>query len=419
MARAPPRYNVARDSREKEREGNKINSNHAPQPSRHLMRDEAGTVVQAKLEAACAAGPGVDVRDSEEGDQAGGHSTRAHTCTSTSIRRSGLGGEVRPDGGGDRVQNGLVGAQERRRHIRLCPDHRRAYVQTVGWTWVNPRVLDTQPVPVPVISIPCTGRVQNSYGFTRGSTATRRFGRVFNLHRPVAQEKPTTRLDRVYGSLGPSYVRLAHFIKAVVTNGGHTRTIFGPNANFFSISLLGFCWQNLPPGLEDNIQSFNKLRQPVYVALGVEGTYIVMYGDDTMVFELCGQYPLLQTVIMEKAPKKRGLMYCALNLFVTSKYYAVYSDGGLTWCLHSMWSADVKTVSLQFKELLVYVPPATPVYAALPFTPIYMTLPPSVVVQAAPANGSGHKMNWQEGVVLSLKATSIIMGMPIWPLFGN
>ncbi|KAJ7908407.1 hypothetical protein B0H13DRAFT_661336 [Mycena leptocephala] len=110
------------------------------------------------------------------------------------------------------------------------------------------------------------------------------------------------------GSLGPSYARLARFIKAVVTNGGHTRTVFGPNASFFSASSSGFCWQNLPPGLEDNIQSCNKLRRPVYVALGVEGTYIVMYSDGTMVFDLCGQYPLLQTIIMEKAPRKRGLM---------------------------------------------------------------------------------------------------------------
>ncbi|KAJ7202191.1 hypothetical protein C8J57DRAFT_1486104 [Mycena rebaudengoi] len=203
------------------------------------------------------------------------------------------------------------------------------------------------------------------------------------------------------GSLGPSYAWLARFIKAVVTNGGYTRTVFGPNASFFSTSSSGFCWQNLPPGLEDYIQSCNKLRRPVYVALGLEGTYI----------------------------------YCALNPFVAGEYYAVYGDGGSTWCLHPTWIEDVKTMSLRIKELLgdtptappppmyapppVYASPATPVYAAPPVTPIYMTPPPPVVVQAAPANGSGRKMNWQEGVVLGLKATSIIMGMPIWPLFGN
>ncbi|KAJ7838186.1 hypothetical protein B0H14DRAFT_2588737 [Mycena olivaceomarginata] len=37
-----------------------------------------------------------------------------------------------------------------------------------GWTRVNPRVLNTQPVPVPGISVPGAGRVQNPYGSTRG-----------------------------------------------------------------------------------------------------------------------------------------------------------------------------------------------------------------------------------------------------------
>ncbi|KAJ7826270.1 hypothetical protein B0H14DRAFT_2817441 [Mycena olivaceomarginata] len=217
-----------------------------------------------------------------------------------------------------------------------------------------------------------------------------------------------TKRGEKYGSLGSSYARLARFTKAVVTNGGHTRTVFGPNASFFSISSSGFCWQNLPPGLEDNIQSCNKLRRPVYVALGVEGTYIVMYSDGTMVFDLCGQYPLLQTIILEKAPKKRGLMYCALNPFVGGEYYVVYGDGGSTWCLHPTWSADVKTVSLRIKELLGD-PPTTPTAPPPPMYAPPLYAPPATPVYAAPP----------EGVVLGLKATSIIMGMPIWPLFGN
>ncbi|KAJ7705241.1 hypothetical protein B0H14DRAFT_3173012 [Mycena olivaceomarginata] len=186
---------------------------------------------------------------------------------------------------------------------------------------------------------------------------------------------------------GPSYARLARFTKAVVTNGGHTRTVFGPNASFFSISSSGFCWQNLPPGLEDNIQSCNKLRRP--------RRHNVSPPPDNN---------------LEKAPKKRGLMYCALNPFVGGEYYVVYGDGGSTWCLHPTWSADVKTVSLRIKELLGD-PPTTPtappssyvrtstirapshpsIRRASRHPHIYAPPPP----MAAPANGSGHKMNWQ------------------------
>lgn len=112
----------------------------------------------------------------------------------------------------------------------------------------------------------------------------------------------------IEGCLGPSYPRLARFIKAAAANGSHTtRTVFGPNASFFSTSPSGFCWQNLPPGLEDNMQSCIRLRRPICIALGVEGTYVVVYSDGTTAFDLCGQYPLLQTIIMETAPSKRGL----------------------------------------------------------------------------------------------------------------
>ncbi|KAJ7362788.1 hypothetical protein DFH08DRAFT_326666 [Mycena albidolilacea] len=170
------------------------------------------------------------------------------------------------------------------------------------------------------------------------------------------------------GCLGPSYPRLARFITAAAANGSHTtRTVFGPNASFFSTSPSGFCWQNLPPGLEDNMQSCIRLRRPTCVALGVEGTYVVVYSDGTTAFDLCGQYPLLQTIIMETAPSKRGLAYVALNPFVAGEYYAVYGDGTATWCLLPAWGQDVTTVSLQIKNLLVAPAPGTvtppPMYA--------------------------------------------------------
>ncbi|KAJ7826271.1 hypothetical protein B0H14DRAFT_2595893 [Mycena olivaceomarginata] len=107
--------------------------------------------------------------------------------------------------------------------------------------------------------------------------------------------------------LGASYTRLTHFMKDVATNGDHTAgTVFGPNSSFFSMSPSGFCWQNLPPELEDNIQNRIKARPPTCVALGVEGTYFVVYSDGTTSFDLRGQYPRLDTLIMEEAPGRRG-----------------------------------------------------------------------------------------------------------------
>ncbi|KAJ6559839.1 hypothetical protein B0H19DRAFT_1069568 [Mycena capillaripes] len=48
--------------------------------------------------------------------------------------------------------------------------------------------------------------------------------------------------------LSPPYARLARFIKKTAAKGTHTsRTVFGPNFSFFSMSASGYCWQSLPP----------------------------------------------------------------------------------------------------------------------------------------------------------------------------
>ncbi|KAJ6529847.1 hypothetical protein B0H19DRAFT_1193388 [Mycena capillaripes] len=168
------------------------------------------------------------------------------------------------------------------------------------------------------------------------------------------------------GSLGPAYGRLARFIKNVATKGGHTtRTVFGPNASFFSTSAAGYCWQNLPPGLEEDMQTGMKIRRPTCVALGVQGSYVVLYNDGTVTFDLRGQYPLVEGMIrnVQEAARRRGVMYVALNPFVGGEFYAVYGDGSASWNFPTAWSADVTAISREIKPVQ---PPPAPVTAASP-----------------------------------------------------
>ncbi|KAF7339186.1 hypothetical protein MVEN_01995900 [Mycena venus] len=163
------------------------------------------------------------------------------------------------------------------------------------------------------------------------------------------------------GFLGPSYVRLARFIKNVATKGAHTtHTVFGARASFFSMSPSGYCWQNLPPELEDDIHSCMKLRRPVNVALGVQGSYVVMYNDGTVTFDFRGQYPLVEKMIRntQEAARRRGVMYIALNPFIAGEYYAVYGDGSASWNFPTAWSADVTAVSRQIKPIHIPAAPA-------------------------------------------------------------
>ncbi|KAJ7218490.1 hypothetical protein GGX14DRAFT_595053 [Mycena pura] len=161
---------------------------------------------------------------------------------------------------------------------------------------------------------------------------------------------------------GPHYARLARFIKSTAAiPGAHTtRTVFGPSASFFSMSERGYCWQNLPQVLEDDMHACLRVRRPTSVALGAQGAYVVLYSDGTVTFDLRGLYPLVEGMIRntQEAARKRGIMYVALNPHMPGEYYAVFGDGSASWSFPTAWSRDVTTVSREIKP--VGLAPAPP-----------------------------------------------------------
>ncbi|KAJ7473693.1 hypothetical protein B0H11DRAFT_1340711 [Mycena galericulata] len=217
--------------------------------------------------------------------------------------------------------------------------------------------------------------------------------------------------------LGPNYGRLARFIKGVASKGGRTsRTTFGPSASYFSISPSGYSWQNIPLALEDDIQNCMKIRRPTCVALGVQGSYVVLYNDKFMTFDLRGQYPLVEAMLRntQEVIRRSGIVYVALNSFVAGEYYAVYGDGSALWNFPTAWAADVTAISREIRPVAragsAAAPGGTtptqsaksaPAWPADISPPAYV--PPTSTV-GAPSPNAGkalpphvHKVRWQEG----------------------
>ncbi|KAJ7609894.1 hypothetical protein FB45DRAFT_1038360 [Roridomyces roridus] len=148
--------------------------------------------------------------------------------------------------------------------------------------------------------------------------------------------------------LGPNYTRLARFIQIAATAGSHTTlTTFGPNHSFFSLTPTGYSWQNIPPCLEEDIQRCLQVRRPSAVALGVQRTFIVIYSDGGLKYELGGEYPLVELIFRNEEETKRrgGVAYVALNPFIAGEFYLVYGDGRTLWNFPPEWSEDVAAVS--------------------------------------------------------------------------
>ncbi|KAJ7234854.1 hypothetical protein C8J57DRAFT_1574563 [Mycena rebaudengoi] len=122
-----------------------------------------------------------------------------------------------------------------------------------------------------------------------------------------------------------------------------TRTTFGPNRSYFSISLSDCSWQNLPSGLEADIIMRSCTQYPTAVALGVDGSYVAVYNDGSPAYDLRGMYPLVKALFDEA--RGGGVKYVALNPFIPGEYYAVCRDGSTTWNLPMAWATDVRSAS--------------------------------------------------------------------------
>ncbi|KAJ7026690.1 hypothetical protein C8F04DRAFT_1074667 [Mycena alexandri] len=148
--------------------------------------------------------------------------------------------------------------------------------------------------------------------------------------------------------LGPRYAKLAEFMRNIAQGGEHTtRTVFGPNASYFTISPSGFSWQNLPAVLEHDIIGRMKKGFPTNVALGVHGAFVVLYGDGNVTFDVATHYPAVDAMIRNSTEnaRRKGIAFIALNPHAAGQYYVAYGDGSASWNLPNEWSPDVTTVS--------------------------------------------------------------------------
>jgi hypothetical protein len=153
-------------------------------------------------------------------------------------------------------------------------------------------------------------------------------------------------------------------MRKIAQSGEHTtRTVFGPNASYFTISPTGFSWQNLPPVLEQDVIGRMKKGLPTTVALGVHGSFVVLYSDGNVTFDVATHYPAVDAMIRNSTEnaRRKGIavrilsfvVFCAdqiaqfiaLSPHAAGQYYVAYGDASASWNIPNDWTADVVTVS--------------------------------------------------------------------------
>ncbi|KAJ6463386.1 hypothetical protein C8R45DRAFT_940347 [Mycena sanguinolenta] len=154
--------------------------------------------------------------------------------------------------------------------------------------------------------------------------------------------------------LGPRYTKLAEFMRDIAQKGEHcTRTVFGPGASYFSISPGGYSWQNLPPALENDIIGRIKTGTPTTVALGVHGSFVTLYSNGNVSFDVAQHYPAVDAIIRNsaEATRRKGIAFVALSPYAAGQYYVAYGDGSASWNIPNEWAVDVTTVSRSLRPV--------------------------------------------------------------------
>ncbi|KAF7373499.1 hypothetical protein MSAN_00559800 [Mycena sanguinolenta] len=154
--------------------------------------------------------------------------------------------------------------------------------------------------------------------------------------------------------LGPRYAKLAEFMRNIAQNGEHcTRTVFGPNASYFTISPSGYSWQHLPPALENDIIGRIKKGTPTTIALGVHGSFVALYSNGNVSFDVAQHYPAVDAMIRNsaEATRRKGIAFVALSPYAAGQYYVAYGDGSASWNIPTEWSVDVTTVSQSLRPV--------------------------------------------------------------------
>jgi hypothetical protein len=108
-------------------------------------------------------------------------------------------------------------------------------------------------------------------------------------------------------------------MRKIAQSGEHTsRTVFGPNASYFTISPSGFSWQNLPPVLEQDVIGRMKKGLPTTVALGVHGSFVVLYSDGNVTFDVATHYPAVDAMIRNSTEnaRRKGIAVRILSFVV-------------------------------------------------------------------------------------------------------
>ncbi|KAF2758826.1 hypothetical protein EJ05DRAFT_499262 [Pseudovirgaria hyperparasitica] len=113
--------------------------------------------------------------------------------------------------------------------------------------------------------------------------------------------------------------------------GHQTVVTFGEKDSYYATSSHSTISHGLPYQIEKLLDARSRLQgqRPRQVALGVKGSYVILWPDDDIDYDLKGLYPVVRATI----ESKHGIAYIALSAFHAQGWYIERADGPIAFNL--------------------------------------------------------------------------------------
>lgn len=93
--------------------------------------------------------------------------------------------------------------------------------------------------------------------------------------------------------------------------------------------------RNIPNAPFQFLKAGNPHGWPVHAAFGVEDSFIFVYGDGHVDWDLKSSYNALDKVFLQRLTKPKELLFVALNPFAADQFFCVFSDHSVTYSFPS------------------------------------------------------------------------------------
>lgn len=93
--------------------------------------------------------------------------------------------------------------------------------------------------------------------------------------------------------------------------------------------------RNIPNAPLQFLKAGNPHGWPVHAAFGVEDSFVFVYGDGHVDWDLKSSYNALDKVLLQRLTKPKELLFVALNPFAADQFFCAFSDHSVTYSFPS------------------------------------------------------------------------------------